>query len=83
MAEKTHPNPLDGVTAAARDAAVVTVGLGVIAFQRFQVRRLELAKAITAQAEEARGALDAIGSLVGERVRAVEERVGATFERER
>jgi hypothetical protein len=81
MAQKTLPNPLEDVTAAVRDAAFVTVGLGVIAFQRFQVRRIELAKAITTQAEEARGALDVIGSLVGDRLKAVEERVGATFER--
>jgi len=83
MAQKTLPSSLEDVTAAVKDAAFVTVGLGVIAFQRFQVRRTELAKAITTQAEEARGALDLVGSLFGERLKAVEERVGATFERER
>ena len=74
-------NPLDDVTAAVKDAALVTVGLGVIAFQRVQVRRNELEKAITAQAEEARGALGVVSALVGERLKAVEERVGATFDR--
>ena len=39
-------NPLDDLTAAVRDATYVTVGLGVIAFQRFQVRRKELEKEI-------------------------------------
>ena len=76
-------NPLDDVTAAVKDAALVTVGLGVIAFQRAQVRRNELEKAITAQAEEARGALGIVSTLVSERLKAVEERVGATFDRGR
>jgi hypothetical protein len=75
-------NPLDDLTAAVKDAAYVTVGLGVIAFQRLQVRRNELTRAIGAQAEEARGALDVVSSLVGERLKAVEERVGSTFERQ-
>ena len=76
-------NPLDDLTSAAKDAVFVTVGLGVIAFQRIQVRRNELTKAITTQAEEARGALDVVGTLVGERLKSVEERVGATFDRTR
>ena len=37
-------NPLDDLAAVVRDATYVTVGLGVIAFQRFQVRRKELEK---------------------------------------
>jgi hypothetical protein len=61
---------LDGVTNAVRDAAYVSVGLGVIAFQRLQVRRNELQKA-----------LDEVGSNVGDRLKVVEERVGAAFDR--
>lgn len=76
-------NPIDDLTAAVKDAVFVSVGLGVIAFQRLAVRRNELSKAISAQAEEARGALDLVGTAVGERVKAVEERVGATFDRSR
>ncbi|MFL6205826.1 MAG: hypothetical protein ACJ739_10795 [Acidimicrobiales bacterium] len=76
-------NPIDDVTAALKDAMFVSVGLGVIAFQRMQVRRNELSKAIATQAEEARGALDVVGGLVGERLKAVEERVGATLDRTR
>ena len=76
-------NPLDDVASAIKDAAIVSVGLGVIAFQRVQVRRKELEKAITAQAEEARGAVGLVSTLVGERLKAVEERVGATFDRGR
>jgi hypothetical protein len=76
-------NPIDDVTAAVKDAVFVTVGLSVIALQRLAVRRNELNKAISAQAQEARGALDLVGSVVGERLKAVEERVGATFDRNR
>jgi hypothetical protein len=76
-------NPIDEVTAVVKDAVFVTVGLGVIALQRVQVRRNELSKAIATQAEEARGALDVVGGLVGERLKAIEERVGATLDRNR
>lgn len=37
---------LDDVTNLAKDAAYVSVGLGVIAFQRLQVRRNELEKLV-------------------------------------
>jgi hypothetical protein len=37
---------LDDVTNLAKDAAYVSIGLGVIAFQRIQVRRNELEKEI-------------------------------------
>ena len=37
---------LDDVTNLAKDAAYVSIGLGVIAFQRLQVRRNELEKEI-------------------------------------
>jgi hypothetical protein len=74
-------SPLDDVAKAMQDAAFVSVGLGVIAFQRLAVRRNELNKAISEQAQEAKGALSAVGTLVGERLKAVEERVGATIDR--
>jgi hypothetical protein len=86
MAQKPRQSSLDDVTTAVKDVAFVSVGLGVIAFQRLQVRRNELTKAISTQAEEARGALDVVGALVGgavgERLKAVEERLGAAFERQ-
>lgn len=72
---------IDDVTAVVKDAAYVSVGLGVIAFQRLQVRRNELAKNLAGQAEEARGTLDAVSSLVGDQLKLVEERVGAVLER--
>jgi hypothetical protein len=63
---------LDGVTSAVKDAAYVSVGLGVIAFQRLQVRRNELGKL-----------LEGVGANVGDRVKVVEERLGAAFDRSR
>ena len=47
-------SPIDDVASAAKDAAYVSVGLGVIAFQRLQVRRHELRKALSGQTDEAR-----------------------------
>ena len=74
-------SPIDGVADVVKDAAFVSVGLGVIAFQRLQVRRNELNKALSGQADDARGALEVVGSLVGERLKVVEERLGAALER--
>jgi len=74
---------LDDVTSLVKDAAYVSVGLGVIAFQRMQVRRNELNKVLEQRAGEARGALEVVGSLVGDRVKVVEERLGAAFDRGR
>jgi hypothetical protein len=74
-------NPLDEVTHVLKDAAYVSVGLGVIAFQRLQVRRNELTKALGAPGESASSAIDLVGNLVGDRLKAVEERIGAVLER--
>jgi len=74
-------SPIDDVTNAVKDAAYVSVGLGVIAFQRLQVRRNELNKALSGPADEAKGALEVVGSHVGERLKMVEERFGAVLER--
>jgi hypothetical protein len=73
-------SPLDDVTNAVKDAAYVSVGLGVIAFQRLQVRRNELNKALSGQADDAKGALGVVGALVGDRLKAVEERIDAARE---
>jgi hypothetical protein len=76
---------LDDVANIAKDAAYVSVGLGVIAFQRLQVRRNELTKTLNEQSDQARGALGAVGSVVGsvvgDRVKVVEERLGAVLDR--
>lgn len=73
--------PVDDIANAVKDAAYVSVGLGVIAFQRLQVRRNELTKALHTPVEEAKGTLDALTSLVGERVKLVEERVTSALQR--
>jgi len=73
--------PVDELTNAVKDAAYVSVGLGVIAFQRLQVRRNELAKALSGPTEEARGTLEVVGTLLGERIKLVEERVAAAIGR--
>jgi hypothetical protein len=52
--------PVDDITHAVKDAAFVSVGLGVLAFQRIQVRRQELRKELASRAkvvEERVGAL--------------------------
>jgi hypothetical protein len=53
-------NPLDDLASVVKDATYVTVGLGVIAFQRFQVRRKELEKEI---AERLKTVEERVGSL--------------------
>ena len=73
--------PVDDLANAIKDATYVSVGLGVIAFQRLQVRRNELAKALSGPAEEARGTLEVLGAVVGERVKLVEERITAVLNR--
>lgn len=70
-------SPIEDVTNAVKDAAYVSVGLGVIAFQRMQVRRNELSRSLSGSTGEARGALELVTNLVGERVKLVEERVDA------
>lgn len=73
-------SPLDDLTNAAKDVAYVSVGLGVMAFQRLQVRRNELTRTLNRQAGDAKGALAVVESLVGDRAKALEERVGAARE---
>jgi hypothetical protein len=81
MAGDPARSPLDDAVAAVKDATYVSIGLAVIAFQRIQVRRNELNKALGEQADGARGALESVGNLVGERLKVVEERVGAALDR--
>lgn len=74
-------SPVDDLSAAAKDLAFVSIGLGVLAFQRLQVRRLELLRSLGGPTAEAKGTLGAIGGLVSERKRLVEERLGAVLQR--
>jgi hypothetical protein len=73
--------PVDDLANTVKDAAYVSVGLGVIAFQRLQVRRQELSKALRGPVGEARGTLDTVSALVGERLKVAEERLSATLGR--
>lgn len=57
-----------------KDAAYVTVGLGVITFQRAQVQRQEIKKQLEAQLGDARGNLSKLSETVEERVKQLEER---------
>jgi hypothetical protein len=77
---------LDTVADTARDAFYITVGAGVIAFQKLQVQRVELTKAVAAQLDDAKGTandslatakaqLDSASELVDERVKLLEERL--------
>jgi hypothetical protein len=73
--------PVDDLANTVKDAAYVSVGLGVIAFQRFQVRRQELSKALRGPVGEARGTLETVSALVAERLKVAEERLSATLDR--
>jgi hypothetical protein len=72
---------IDDVANVVKDAAFVSVGLGVIAFQRLQVRRNELAKSLAGPTGEAKGALEVVGAAVGDQLKVVEERLSAALER--
>lgn len=54
MAEIT----IDDINRTVKDGFYVTVGLGVIAFQKAQVRRQELRKQLRANAEQVRRIID-------------------------
>jgi hypothetical protein len=77
---------LDTLTDAARDAFYIAVGAGVIGFQKLQVQRVELTKAVNAQLDDAKGTaneslatakaqLESAQELVDERVKVLEERL--------
>jgi hypothetical protein len=56
------PDPLDDIRNGARDAVYTGVGLGILGFQRLQVRRRELEKALGVELPPSP---DSIGRLVG------------------
>jgi len=58
-----------------KDAAYVGVGFGVLTFQRAQVRRQEITKAIEAQLGDARTGLSQLSGTVEDRVKVLEERL--------
>ncbi len=58
----------------ARDTLYVTVGFGVLAFQRAQVARRVLTKAIESQLGDARENLGSLGGTVEDRLKVLEQR---------
>ena len=64
----------DEITKTARDAAYVVVGLGVLGFQRAQVRRQELQKRLT-ERSAVQGHLGDVRGEVTKRVKDVDEAV--------
>ena len=72
---------VNDVTKVFKDAIYVSVGLGVIAFQKVQVQRQELRKQLQGQVGDAKAQLSSLGKLVDERVKLVEERLEGVEER--
>src|SRR3954469_3986572 len=67
----------DDIRNTLKDAFYVTVGLGVIAFQRAQVQRQELRKQLESQFGDARQQVQKAGKTLDERVKVIEERLQA------
>lgn len=67
--------PIDDVQKAVRDSFYVTVGLGVIAFQKAQVQRQELRKQLEDGLGGAQQGLSDSARTVEERLEAVEHRI--------
>jgi uncharacterized protein YukE len=63
------PKSLDELAKAVQDAAYVTIGLGVIAFQKAQVQRNELTKSLQGSLDDAKAAVEDNVKLVEERLR--------------
>ena len=58
-----------------KDAVYVSIGLGVIAVQKAQVRRHELTKQLSGQVGDARSQFQTLSKRVDDRVKLVEERL--------
>lgn len=71
---------LDGAAHAVQDAAYVAVGLGLLAYQRLQVRRRELETSLSGSTTAATSTVGIIASVVTDRVKMLEERLGAAHE---
>jgi hypothetical protein len=72
---------VEDITKVAKDALYITVGLGVIAFQKAQVQRRELGNQLRGQADGARSQLGSVTKLVDERVQSVEDRLDVLEDR--
>jgi DNA topoisomerase IB len=63
------------VTKTLRDAAYVTIGLGVLGFQRAQVRRVELQKQVLEQVEVTRAQVEQLTKTLQDRLDPVLDQV--------
>lgn len=61
--------PFDDITKTLQDAIYVSIGLGVIAFQKLQVQRQELQKSLETATEDARSTIEDNLKLIEERLR--------------
>lgn len=64
------------ITRVARDAAYVAVGLGVLGFQRAQVRRVELSKRITGPRKQIEDQLTEARAEVSRRAKQIDGQIG-------
>lgn len=71
---------LEDVQKAVRDTFYVSIGLGVIAFQKAQVQRQELRKSLETNVGEARTNVEDSLKTIDERLGAVEERIDAVLD---
>lgn len=76
MAEIT----LDDIQKTVRDSVYVSIGLGVIAFQKAQVRRQELRKQVEANLGGARATVEEQVKAVETQLEAVEQRIDAVLD---
>jgi len=70
----------DDIISTARDAAYVAVGLGVLAFQRAQVRRNEITNALSGQRGDLEERLGEVRGEITRYVKSIDERVEEVFE---
>ena len=75
MAEITLDTVTTTVADTARDAFYIGVGAGVIAFQKLQVQRVELTKAVNTQLDAGKDSLGSVSDIVDDRVKLLEERL--------
>jgi len=74
MPEVRTPTPED-LTKLLKDAVYVTIGLGVIAVQKAQVRRQELSQQVSSQVDDAKSQLQSLTKIFEDRAKVVEERL--------
>ena len=72
---EVRPPAVQDLTKLLKDAVYVSIGLGVIAVQKAQVRRQELSQQVSSQVDDAKSQLQSLSKLFDDRVKLVEERL--------